>query len=115
MIDKQMSSFNEKLREKHILKVGLHAQKFKNLPYGNLTSRPAVAIVFTYMGDREEVSDLMQKTSHETRAYFVNADGLKGFLVEYSTVIGVIKKADRVGKLQEVMKHQQVDLEVLQS
>ena len=51
-----------------------------------------MATLFSFTGDREEVSDFMQKGSHLTRVYFINASGLKGFLVK-SAVIDVLKKA----------------------
>ena len=42
-----------------------------------------VAEIFSYVGYKEEgeVSDLMQSCSHLTRAYFINAGLLKGFLL----------------------------------
>ena len=42
-----------------------------------------VAEIFSYVGYKEEgeVSDIMQRCSHLTRAYFINADLLDGFFV----------------------------------
>ena len=50
------------------------------LPF-SLKSRNGVAIVFSFYGDSEKVGIFMQKASHKTRAYYVNANGLKGFIV----------------------------------
>ena len=48
----------------------------------NLKSRPAVGIFLSFYGYRHEVAQMMQTTSHATRAYYLNADGLQGFLKE---------------------------------
>ena len=37
-----------------------------------------LAIAFSFSGDSEEVGEFMQKASHKTRSYYVNANGLKG-------------------------------------
>ena len=39
-----------------------------------------MAIIWSFYGDKVEVSLLMQRLSHKTRAYFINANLLKGFL-----------------------------------
>ena len=52
----------------------------KGLPFGVIQSRNALAKTWSCYGDREEVSWLLQRLSHKTRAYFVNAHLLKGFL-----------------------------------
>ena len=45
----------------------------------------------------------MQVISHKTRAFFVNAGGLKAFVVRY-TVLGQLQAAQKLGKLEEVTK-----------
>jgi len=40
-----------------------------------------------FLGDSDEILNLMQRLSHSTRAYLVNAKGLKGFLVLGITAI----------------------------
>lgn len=42
-----------------------------------------MANVLSFFGDSDEVGDFMQKGSHKTRAYFINANGLPGFVVPY--------------------------------
>ena len=59
------------------------------MPFANFKALP-VAITLSYYGDREQVYDLMQKCSHKTRAYIVNAPGLRGFLIP--TVIAMIRR-----------------------
>ena len=55
-----------------------------SLPFGKIQSRHAIAMMLSYFGSNEEVYDIMRRTSHKTRAYIINAEGLKGFLVPYS-------------------------------
>ena len=64
----------------------------KSLPFGLLKSRISVATILSYFGYSDKVSDLMQGLSHKTRAYFVNAGKLKGFLTPYS-VTGFLEEA----------------------
>ena len=52
----------------------------KCLPFGAIKARGPVAIVMSFYGNNEVVTGLMQTLSHKTRAYIVNAKGLKGFL-----------------------------------
>ena len=47
----------------------------KEQPFA-IKSRLALALVFGFMDDREEVSIFMQKASKKTRSYFVNENGL---------------------------------------
>ena len=59
-----------------------------------------VASVFSYAGDKDEVSDFMQRGSHITRVYFINANGLKAFLV--SGLITVLKRSHASGSFAEL-------------
>ena len=43
--------------------------------------------MFSFYGYREEVGVLMQNCSHKTRAYFVNANCLKGFIQSFKKII----------------------------
>ena len=70
----------------------------KAIPFGKLQSRAPVAIMLSFFGFNYQVQDLMQKLSHKTRAYFVNAEGLKGFLL-VGTVVAILKDAKISGKL----------------
>ena len=51
-----------------------------------------MATVLSFYGDSEQVGFLMQTASHKTRAYYINANGFSGFVVE-SAIIDVLKKA----------------------
>ena len=75
----------------------------KEIPF-TLKSRLAIAIVFSYMGDSEEVATFMQKASERTRSYFVNADGLKGFLIP-SWITECLKRAQKQNQISEVTKN----------
>ena len=46
-----------------------------------LKTRYGIAIVFAFWDDDEEVKRLMQKASHKTRAYYINANGFNGFIL----------------------------------
>ena len=55
------------------LKVPIRDDLRRSLPFGDLQSRYAVAIVLSYFGYMEDASDLMQKISNKSRAHFINA------------------------------------------
>ena len=59
--------------------------------------------MLSYLGDKEEVYGLMRVTSHKTRAYIKNADGLKGFLVASSIahVLRPLAGTEELKKLAE--------------
>jgi len=67
-----------------------------------------VAKIFSYFGDNDDVSIIMQNLSHKTRAYFVNADGLKGFLQDGP--VRQLSDAKVTGKLKYLMRHQHIEL-----
>ena len=77
-----------------------------------LKSRLAVALVFGFMANSEEVSNFMQKASHSTRAYFVNAKQLKGFVIPFS-ITEFLKKAQENNQLSKVARHQRIDMDAL--
>ena len=54
----------------------------------------------------------MQNISHGTRAYFLNAEGLKGFLVQ-SLIIDILQKDYEGGALKEVLKNIEVDMKAM--
>ena len=64
----------------------------KKIPFTGLESRACIATVFSYYGYSEEVSDFMKRASHQTRAYFVNADKLRGFLMR--SIITDLREAE---------------------
>ena len=51
--------------------------------------------------------------NHETRAFIVNAEGLPGFLVEYS-LMKVLRQAETDGTLEKYTKWQIVDLKIVE-
>ena len=61
-------------------KVMIRDECRRKLPFGNLKTRNGTAIVLSYYGNNVEVFELMQTTSHLSRAFIINANGLKGFL-----------------------------------
>lgn len=66
-------------------KVAIHFQDSSKLPFGQLQSRIGIALVLSYLDFNEEIADLMQKISHLSRVYFINGNGLKGFLIQSPT------------------------------
>ena len=75
----------------------------KILPFRYLQSRNGTAIILSFYGDRDDVRILMQKVNHKTRAYFVNALGLRGFLEP--GVHEILIEAEKSGELREVTKY----------
>ena len=60
MVDlKSEAPQNHAVEQKQEFKVAIRYQEHKALPFKKLQSRNAVAIVFSYVGCREEVSDIM--------------------------------------------------------
>ena len=57
----------------------------------------------TYFGDNEKVYDFMQKISHRTRAYLVNANGLKGILTP--GIVTALRDSSETGELEAVTKY----------
>ena len=66
-----------------MLAVPIKEEFLKCLPFP-LRTRIGLATVFSYYGHSGKVENLMQKASHTTRAYYVNANRLKGFVVQYT-------------------------------
>ena len=63
---------------------------------------------------REDVSYLMQKTSHLTRAYFINENKLQGFI--FDGILEQLRKAHRNGKFNLMIKYLVIDiLDVLEA
>ena len=74
----------------------------KNLIFG-LEARPPIGIILGLANDRSQVMPLLQKISHGTRAFMVNADGLPGFMLEFD-IIQYLKQANAAGKLENAKK-----------
>ena len=51
----------------------------------------------------------MQKISHKTRAYYINANGIKPFIVPYSCIED-LRVAEDSGELENLTKYQYVDI-----
>ena len=85
------------------VKVALRYSETSKIPFGNLQSRFSVATVLSFWGNKQEVSNLMQTLSHITRIYFVNADMLKGFLVNYGILATLIREENR-GLIKETIE-----------
>ena len=84
--------------KKNWRKVKLIEKYRSKLPFGVLASRNATAVILSFYGDRLEVNRLMQCLNNTSRAYFVNADQLKGFLV--GTIAQIISETTEAERLQ---------------
>ena len=80
----------------------------KALPLGSIQSRNVLAILFSLYGDSHDVSWLMQRLSHSSRAYFINAGLLKGFLVPltFHRILNLATEEE----VQALSKHQHIDM-----
>ena len=54
----------------------------------------------------------MQTTSNKTRAYYKNANALKGFLIPHS-IITLLRTLEEEGQLELVKKQQDIDIKAL--
>ena len=106
-----LQMLNTKVKVK-VAKVAIKKQYLKAIPFGKLQSRAPVAIMLSFYGFNFQVQNLMQKLSHKTRAYFVNAGGLKGFLV-VGTVFAILKNTKARGKLGEITQYHQIEIELV--
>ena len=67
------------------IKVTIRDELKKNLIFG-LEARPPIGIILGLAGYSNQVIPLLQKLSHGTRAFVVNADGLSGFVLPFDIV-----------------------------
>ena len=74
-------------------------------------ARPVVAIIFSFYGFADEVYELMQTTSHTTRAYIHAADGLKGFLIP--SISTLLKQASQTKEWDKITEFQEVRIEAV--
>ena len=54
-------------------------------------------MILSYFGNMDEVYDMMQNSSHSTRAYLVRMNGLKNKLV--CAIIAILKAAEETEEL----------------
>ena len=75
------------------IKVPIKDELKKNLILG-LQARPPIGIILGFTGYRNLVLPQLQKLSHDTRAFIVNADGLSGFVLPLD-IFRYLKNADK--------------------
>ena len=57
-----------------LVNVGIKKAHKKKFPFGQqLQTRVGVAVILSFLGDNETVYYLLQRMSHKTRAYLINA------------------------------------------
>ena len=99
------------MSENFDIKVKIREELKSSLIFG-LQARPPIAHILAYFGYSYEVMHLMQTLSHATRAFFVNADGLQGFLVQFD-LITFLEDAEDKGQLEKAKEWQVLQLETI--
>ena len=94
------------------IKVSIRDELKKNLIFG-LEARPPIGIILGLAGYRNQVIPLLQKLSHGTRAFIVNADGLPGFVLPFD-IVKHLKDADQTGQLEHARKWQLIDISTVE-
>ena len=94
------------------IRVNIRREYKKEMPFEGITGRRAMALVWTYVDWRNEVTDILQQLSHRSRAYFFNAHGLQGFLIKATPML-LLNQARTLGELEQVTRWQHIDFEKL--
>ena len=55
-------------------------EDYKKCLIFDLDSRLPIGIILGFLGYRHEVMPFLQRASHKTRAFIINANGLPGFI-----------------------------------
>ena len=84
------------------IKVPIKDELKSGLIFG-IDARPPLGLIAGMIGYRHEVLSLMQTLSHSSRAYILNAKGLKGF-VPQEPIIKILMDADEKGLLDHTRK-----------
>ena len=96
------------MTESFDIKVSIQEKLKKGLIFG-FKARLPIAVLLQFLGYRHEVMPLLQRISHGTRAYIINADSLLGFVMELN-IINLLKEADKNGLHEHLKKWQELDL-----
>ena len=76
-----------------------------------MQARAPIGIVFSFFGYSHEVHDLMSTMSHTTRAFIVNAEGLRGFVK--LSIVSVLRSAELSGELIKPTRFVNIDIELV--
>ena len=69
----------------------------EQIPLGKKLQSGPIDITLSFFGNMDEVYDMMQNSSHSTRAYLVRMNGLKNKLV--CAIIAILKAAEETEEL----------------
>ena len=64
-----------KIEKEFKAKVAIREAHLKALPFGGLKSRASLAIVFSFYGFSDKVSEMLQELSHATQHHFLGLYG----------------------------------------
>ena len=92
-----------------LVKVPIRYEHRLVLPFGSLQARAPIGTVFGFFGYSHEVHDLLSTLSHSTRAFIVNAEGLRGFVK--LSIVSVLRSAELSGDLIKATRFMYVDIE----
>ena len=83
------------------------------MPFDGVNAREAMATIWSFVGWKHEIIEILQKLSQRSRAYLYNANGLRGFALEMR-VMRVVKKLAAKNLLDEISKWQCINLDELE-
>ena len=91
--------------------VKIKEEYYKELPVPSIKSRLVLATIWSFYGYNIEVSFIMQRLNHKTRAYIINEGLLKGFIKQYSfkNILLFSTKEEK----EQLTKHHNVNLVTL--
>ena len=64
-----------------------------------LQARLPIGSILSFAGYHHQIMPLMQTLSHSTRAYIINADGLRGFVLVFD-IMNFLKVEDEASQLE---------------
>ena len=79
-MNKQEEFINDEVKEKSERIVPIKENFKHGQPFHKIPSKYVTAKVLAFFGFRHEVCQILQVVSHQGRAYFVQQEGLSGFL-----------------------------------
>ena len=86
---------NKSKKEKNP-KVRIRQHLLKSLPLPRIQARAPTAIILSFTAFRHEIISILQKISHKSRAFIINANFLPGFL-QKADIFQILNEAHSSG------------------